>query len=128
MNCLILAAGHGSRLREVSESKPLTPLAGRPLIAHVIEAAMAAGATAFTVVTGHQAERVEAFLTELAERLGVEHRLRAARRLGQAQRPFGARRLGADRRRLSAADVAIICSIPRSRAGRSRPAGRAARR
>lgn len=62
VHCLILAAGHGSRLRGVSESKPLTPLAGRPLIAHVIEAARAAGADAFTVVTGHQAERVEAFL------------------------------------------------------------------
>lgn len=65
MNCLILAAGHGSRLREVSDSKPLTPLAGRPLIAHVIDAASAAGATAFTVVTGHEAERVEAFLAGL---------------------------------------------------------------
>jgi choline kinase len=65
MNCLILAAGHGSRLRGVSESKPLTPVAGRPLIAHVIEAARAAGASAFTVVTGHEAERVEAFLAGL---------------------------------------------------------------
>ena len=71
MNCLILAAGHGSRLRGVSESKPLTPVAGRPLIAHVIEAAMAAGPTAFTVVTGCQAERVEAFLARLAEQCNV---------------------------------------------------------
>jgi 1L-myo-inositol 1-phosphate cytidylyltransferase len=65
MNCLILAAGHGSRLREVSDSKPLTPLAGRPLIGHVIEAAMAAGATDFTVVTGHEADAVETFLAGL---------------------------------------------------------------
>lgn len=65
MNCLILAAGHGSRLREVSESKPLTPVAGRPLIAHVIEAAAAAGATRFAVVTGHRAEQVELFLATL---------------------------------------------------------------
>ncbi len=65
MNCLILAAGHGSRLRELSDSKPLTPVAGRPLIAHVIDSARAAGATAFTVVTGHQADRVEASLATL---------------------------------------------------------------
>lgn len=65
MNCLILAAGYGSRLCEVSDSKPLTPLAGRPLIAHAIEAATAAGASSFTVVTGHEAERVEAFLAGL---------------------------------------------------------------
>ena len=70
MHCLILAAGHGSRLRGVSESKPLTPVAGRPLIAHVIEAARGAGAAAFTVVTGHQAGRVEAFLAALEMPVG----------------------------------------------------------
>lgn len=71
MDCLILAAGHGSRLREVSDSKPLTPVAGVPLIEHVVRAALAAGATRFVVVTGHEAERVEAFLAGLAERAGV---------------------------------------------------------
>ena len=65
MNCLIIAAGHGSRLREISPSKPLTPVAGKPLIEHVILAAAAGGASAFTVVTGHEADRVEAFLAGL---------------------------------------------------------------
>lgn len=65
MNCLIIAAGHGSRLRDVSLSKPLTPIAGKPLIEHVIRAASAGGATGFTIVTGHEAERVEAFLAGL---------------------------------------------------------------
>ena len=46
MNCLIIAAGHGSRLREISPSKPLTPVAGMPLIEQVIRAAAAGGATA----------------------------------------------------------------------------------
>ncbi len=71
MNCLIIAAGHGSRLRDVSPSKPLTPVAGTALIEHVVAAAAAGGATAFTVVTGHEAERVEAFLAALADRLGL---------------------------------------------------------
>jgi choline kinase len=66
MDCLIIAAGHGSRLRAVSPSKPLTPVAGMPLIEHVIRAAAAGGASAFTVVTGHEADRVEAFLATLA--------------------------------------------------------------
>jgi len=67
MNCLIIAAGHGSRLREVSPCKPLTPVAGTALIERVIRAAAAGGATAFTVVTGHEAERVEGFLAGLPE-------------------------------------------------------------
>lgn len=71
MNCLILAAGFGSRLRALSDSKPLTLVAGMPLIEHVIGRAAAGGATRFTVVTGHQADRVEAFLDELSARLGL---------------------------------------------------------
>lgn len=65
MKCLIVAAGFGSRLRAVSPSKPLTPVAGVPLIARVIAAARAGGATSFVIVTGHEAERVEAFLATL---------------------------------------------------------------
>ena len=86
MNCLIIAAGHGSRLRDVSPSKPLTPVAGVPLIERVIRAAAAGGASAFTVVTGHEAARVEAFLATLTD---FRDRDGARRRLGPAQRPFG---------------------------------------
>ncbi len=66
MDCLIIAAGHGSRLRAVSPSKPLTPVAGMPLIERVIRAAAAGGATRFVVATGHEAARLEAFLAGLA--------------------------------------------------------------
>jgi 1L-myo-inositol 1-phosphate cytidylyltransferase len=71
MNCLILAAGLGSRLRGTSESKPLTPVGGVPLIEHVIRRAAAGGATRFLVVTGYEAERVEAFLAELQFQLAL---------------------------------------------------------
>jgi len=71
MNCLIIAAGHGSRLRDISPSKPLTPVAGVPLIEHVARAAASGGATRFTIVTGHEAERVETFLSDLAARIGL---------------------------------------------------------
>jgi 1L-myo-inositol 1-phosphate cytidylyltransferase len=71
MNCLILAAGYGSRLRALSDSKPLTPVAGVPLIEHVMRRALAGGASRFTVVTGHLADRVEAFVGALGDRLGV---------------------------------------------------------
>ncbi|MFW2853105.1 NTP transferase domain-containing protein [Sphingomonas sp. TX0543] len=65
MRALIVAAGFGSRLRAVSPSKPLTEVAGVPLIARVIAAARAGGATAFTVVTGHEADAVESYLRGL---------------------------------------------------------------
>jgi len=71
MNCLILAAGLGSRLRGISDSKPLTPVAGAPLLEHVIRRAAAGGATRILVVTGHQAERVEGFLAELQGRFAL---------------------------------------------------------
>ncbi|HEX8641895.1 MAG TPA: NTP transferase domain-containing protein [Allosphingosinicella sp.] len=72
MNCLILAAGYGSRLRAVSESKPLTPVGGIPLIEHVIAAAREAGAARFIIATGHEADAVEAFLAALRTRLGLD--------------------------------------------------------
>ena len=71
MNCLILAAGLGSRLRGISDSKPLTPVGGVPLIEHVIRRAAAGGATRVVVVTGHEAERLEAFLAQLQFRLAL---------------------------------------------------------
>lgn len=71
MKCLILAAGFGSRLRGIAESKPLAKVGGVPLIEHVIVRAAAAGASEFVVVTGYEADRVEAFLAELRERLSL---------------------------------------------------------
>jgi 1L-myo-inositol 1-phosphate cytidylyltransferase len=65
MNCLILAAGLGTRLRGVSDSKPLTLVGGIPLIEHVIRRATAGGATRFVVVTGYEADRVDGFLAGL---------------------------------------------------------------
>ena len=65
MDCLIIAAGHGSRLRAVSPSKPLTPVRGMPLIERVIRSAAEGGATRFFVATGHEADRLEAFLETL---------------------------------------------------------------
>ena len=71
MNCLILAAGFGSRLRGISDSKPLTLVGGLPLIEHVILRAARGGATRILVVTGHEAARLEAYLAELQSRLAL---------------------------------------------------------
>ncbi len=71
MDALIIAAGFGSRLRELSESKPLTPVAGITLLELGVRQAAAAGAQRVVVVTGHRADQIEAFLPELSARAGV---------------------------------------------------------
>lgn len=71
MDALIIAAGFGSRLRDVSDSKPLTPIAGIPLLELGARQAKAAGVQRVVVVTGHEADRIEAALPALAERVGI---------------------------------------------------------
>jgi 1L-myo-inositol 1-phosphate cytidylyltransferase len=65
---LIVAAGQGTRLRDIAPSKPLAVVRGVPLIEHVIEAACAGGVSEFVVVTGYEAARLEGFLGRLAVR------------------------------------------------------------
>ncbi len=71
MKCLILAAGDGGRIADKGDSKPLLRLAGMPLIERTIATAHQAGITDFYVVTGHNAERVEALLSDVGRRRGL---------------------------------------------------------
>ena len=71
MDALIIAAGYGSRLREISDSKPLTPVGGVPLIELGVRQAVAAGVERVVVVTGHQAIEIEKFLPSLSQRVGI---------------------------------------------------------
>jgi choline kinase len=68
---LIVAAGQGTRLRDIAPSKPLAMVHGRPLIEHVIASARAGGIDEFVVVTGYEGARVEAFLRRLSMRIGA---------------------------------------------------------
>ena len=74
MQCLIVAAGKGLRLRRHGNSKPLVELAGKPLIRYVIENAAKAGVAEFVVVTGYEASVLDAYLKNLAPRIGVSIR------------------------------------------------------
>ncbi|WP_426163386.1 NTP transferase domain-containing protein [Sandarakinorhabdus sp. DWP1-3-1] len=58
MQAIILAAGMGTRLRSVSPSKPLTMVAGRPLIHRILDNLAAAGITRPLVVTGYRGDDV----------------------------------------------------------------------
>lgn len=71
MDAVIIAAGFGSRISALSDSKPLTPVAGVPLIELGVRQLAAAGVTRVVVVTGHEGERVEAFLADLSQRSGI---------------------------------------------------------
>ena len=60
---IILAAGQGKRMRS-DLPKPMVPVAGRPIIDHLIDAVRTAGVSTISVVVGHQAERMRAHLAE----------------------------------------------------------------
>lgn len=64
MEAMILAAGSGTRLRPLTDQLPkaLVPVRGRPLLAHVIDRLVAAGATRLIVNTCHHAEQIAAYL------------------------------------------------------------------
>lgn len=60
---LVLAAGRSSRTG--GPNKLLATIDGKPLVRHVVEAALASHAAGVTVVTGHMADRVTAALDGL---------------------------------------------------------------
>lgn len=83
---LILAAGKATRFKS-EHSKMLHRLAGRPLGAYVLEAALAAGPDRTYVVVGHEAEEVRKTLSrpgvsfiEQKQQLGTGHALMMSRR------------------------------------------------
>ncbi|MDF1529756.1 MAG: NTP transferase domain-containing protein, partial [Sedimenticola sp.] len=76
LGVVILAAGQGTRMRS-SLPKVLHTIAGKPLVAHVIETAQGLGANKVAVVYGHGGELVQQKITdgsliwaEQAEQLG----------------------------------------------------------
>ncbi|KWC57425.1 bifunctional UDP-N-acetylglucosamine diphosphorylase/glucosamine-1-phosphate N-acetyltransferase GlmU [Burkholderia ubonensis] len=84
MNIVILAAGTGKRMRSALP-KVLHPLAGRPLLSHVIATARALQPSRLVVVVGHSAEQVQAAVAApdvqfavQAEQLGTGHAVRQA--------------------------------------------------
>jgi UDP-N-acetylglucosamine diphosphorylase/glucosamine-1-phosphate N-acetyltransferase len=66
MQTVILAAGQGTRMRPLTDSrpKPMLPVAGKPLVAHTADAAVAAGASELLVVVGYEGEEVREYFDE----------------------------------------------------------------
>jgi MurNAc alpha-1-phosphate uridylyltransferase len=64
MEAMILAAGAGTRLSPLTDQTPkaLIPVAGRPLLSHVMDRLLAAGVTRIIVNVCHHGETIEAFI------------------------------------------------------------------
>jgi 1L-myo-inositol 1-phosphate cytidylyltransferase len=71
MNCLIVAAGMGGRLRERGQSKPLIPVNGVRLLERVITRARSAGVERFFVVSGYRGEELRAALDIFSAREAI---------------------------------------------------------
>ncbi len=79
LQVVVLAAGKGTRMRS-AHPKVLQPLAGKPLLAHVLHTASALAAQRAIVVVGHEAEKVRAHFAQAgvdfvvqAPQLGTGH-------------------------------------------------------
>ncbi len=85
LHVVILAAGEGKRMKSALP-KVLQPIAGRPMLAHVIDVARALGAAGIHVVYGHGGAQVRAAFAgqadlawaEQAEQLGTGHAVQQA--------------------------------------------------
>ena len=72
MKAVILAAGKGTRMRELTSDvpKPMLRVHGRPILEHIISGLAGAGIRDVFIVTGHKAETIETFFGD-GRRLGV---------------------------------------------------------
>ena len=85
LHVIVLAAGEGKRMQS-SRAKVMLPLAGRPMLAHVLDTAHALGPARVHVVFGHRGDQVRAAFAgvadlgwvEQAEQLGTGHAVRLA--------------------------------------------------
>lgn len=119
---VIVAGGKGTRLAAVTGDIPkvLAPVAGKPVLQHQLELAAACGVKTVTVLAGHLAQQVEAFVGDgsrfgLAANVLVEHEPLGnagllARHVGEMPDHFfvlyGDVMLGVDLQKMAAAHLA----------------------
>src|SRR4029077_10025132 len=63
---VVLAAGKGTRMRELTneQPKPMLKVQGKPILEHILEGIVAAGIREIFIVTGFRAEVVEAYFAD----------------------------------------------------------------
>ncbi len=60
---VILAAGRGTRMRELTDDlpKPMIPVRGKPILQHIIEGLRGAGLTDVLLIVGYREDVVRGF-------------------------------------------------------------------
>jgi dTDP-glucose pyrophosphorylase len=63
MKAVILAAGKGTRMKELTKDvpKPMLPFQGKPILEHILEGLLGAGIRDFCIITGWRAEAIESY-------------------------------------------------------------------
>src|SRR5213080_1264934 len=69
---VILAAGRGTRMRELTNElpKPMIAVRGKPILLHIVEGLRGAGVTEFLIVVGYRADVIQDFFRD-GSRFGV---------------------------------------------------------
>src|SRR6266446_5764942 len=75
MKAVILAAGKGTRMKELTNEipKPMLAVQGKPILEHIIDGLMGTGIRAFCIITGWRAEVIEEHFGD-GSRLGAKIR------------------------------------------------------
>src|SRR5208282_4897528 len=72
MQCVVLAAGEGKRMRPLTAQRPkvMLPVANRPMMEHLVLAARDAGITEFVLVVGYGEREVRSHFGD-GSRFGI---------------------------------------------------------
>lgn len=75
MKAIIPVAGIGSRLRPHTHTHPkaLIPIAGKPILAHIIDGLVAAGIKNFIFVIGHLGEKIQDYISSNYPKLKAQY-------------------------------------------------------
>jgi len=82
MKAVILAAGKGTRMKELTHQvpKPMLQVQGKPILQHILDGVIAAGIREVCIITGWRAEAIEDFFSD-GSKLGAT--IRYARQVVQ---------------------------------------------
>ena len=82
MQTVVLAAGEGTRMHPLTAAtpKPMVQAAGRPLLEHILDRAVDAGANRFVIVVGYEAQQVRDHFGDSHRDVDIEYVTQAEQR------------------------------------------------